>query len=799
MLSKLLYLQGVGAEFINSDGVNVQIPQQDRNGVLQAMLTQTAPDLSFDACHSQQNDAYNATNTWIDKRIYQLDADPWTQPVAHFQHSNNVEPKISFQVPADYSGCVEIELQLESGSYCKIEFLAAENPFVRVTGNYGIGDQTYLRYELSLTAEVVELICSGTILNLDNQTQHLQRLPAAQYFTVKQALTKSNGLNTSNGLTLGYHQVCVNLPTIDIKADGIWLLAPEVSYQGAGLTDNVAKEVKKRCWGVSLQLYSLQSQQQWGIGDFADLQALLKIVASKGADFVLLNPLHALDLEHPEEASPYSPSDRRRINPLYIDVESLPEYQLWQLSLTAIEREQVQLDKQQLQQTNWLNYPEITRIKYRLLQRLYEIFCQQALIHESQAVEELESFIAAQEPDFSLFCRKQLHAASQMFAKEPIGLALDERFFAYLQFIAQQQLQACQLLAKQLGMEIGLVRDLAVGTNASSIEVESAKELFCRDAYIGAPADFFAPQGQNWGLAPMDPIALEQTGFKHFIKLLRTNMRSCGALRIDHVMSLLRLWWLPKDKALGNGAYVYYPLDSLMAILSIESHRAQCLVIGEDLGLVPAEIEQAINRSKILSNQVFYFTKQLGKFVATSEHKPHSLMMLANHDVPTLKSWWQADDLHLRKELLLIETDEALSNALQQRAYEKHQLIEWLYEAGGLSIDELQNHKKQELRFDCLLTAWLEVAASSASKLFSVQLCDLMQDHHSINLPGTWKQYPNWRRRLPLPLEELESSAAIDALLKRVDRARQAKQSANLSPVNQSSGHASDISSAVAR
>lgn len=248
-------------------------------------------------------------------------------------------------------------------------------------------------------------------------------------------------------------------------------------------------------------------------------------------------------------------------------------------------------------------------------------------------------------------------------------------------------------------------------------------------------------------------------------------MQSCGALRIDHVMSLLRLWWWPASAALGNGAYVYYPLDALLAILCIESQRACCRVIGEDLGLIPPEIVSKLFDAGVLSNDLFYFSKQDDAFTLPEHYKPHSLMMLANHDVPPLLAWWQADDLHLRHKIGLIDTDtdkdSHLKHALSLRQHEKQQLLTLLCNAGALSHSDINSTD-----YSTLLLAWISVCATGAAALFSVQLCDLVQENQPVNIPGTWLEYPNWQRRMSVTLEVLAAATSVKTLFKHLRLAR---------------------------
>lgn len=735
-LEKLLYLQGVGAEFVSCSGENIVTPEQDRIGILRCMLAGSVQDSDEAQISAEQ----------IAEKIYQLDAMPWTQALPLFQHTSVDSPELSVFLPINSGSRLMIELQLESGEqfqWCINTAKFAANPHIaKVTGHYHVDGCDYLHYRLLITQALLtsEISCGSL------------QMPY---------------------IGLGYHRVRISdeaefgLANCEF-VEGQWLVAPVMSYQSGNnrsLSDN-------RLWGLSIQLFSLRSDTQWGIGDFADLAALIELVAKEGGSFIQLNPLHALDIANPQACSPYSPSDRRRLNPLYINFEMVPEYsQLFceaQLNATGETASEVAIEleaiKQQVNSADWLDYQLVSLHKYRVFKLLYRQFIVAHVETNSARAQRFSQFIIDNGDSLRQFCEQQLHDTAEL--SEFSGL--DCRFFAYLQFVAEQQLSQCQAQAKQLGMVIGLVRDLAVGVASNSVEVRADNSPFCQHASIGAPPDPFAPQGQNWGLTPYDPIALKHTGYQHFIQLLRSNMQSCGALRIDHVMSLLRLWWWPRSESLGNGAYVYYPLDALLAILCIESQRAQCLIIGEDLGLIPPEIVSKLSAAGVLSNDLFYFSKDGEGFTVPANYPAHSLMMLANHDVPPLLAWWQADDLQLRRSIGLIDNDELLQSLMSQREFDKRQLLDLLQAQG-----QLDGRGVTSIHYPELLKAWLAVTAAGNAQLFSVQLCDLVSDNQPINIPGTWLQYPNWQRRLAVSLTELAADKQVQGLLQQLQTSRQ--------------------------
>lgn len=745
-LEKLLYLQGVGAEYIDCHGQHAHIAPSDRLGILASMLAKpyenADPVPPVDSTLSLDID-----ESVITDKTHDLDVAPWLSLLPSFQFCYLSSPVIIIYL-AEQLTEIGFTLKFEDG----VELSSGKTVFewrshtkdLQIIGDYRHNNIRYCRYQVSLMDYISET------------------------------------------LPLGYHRLtAVNVTNTDAvseldSASGTLMIAPDTCFQGAianntqdpiKSTIDIIKPANTKLWGISIQLYSLKSSHNPtdGIGDFKALKQLIEFSAEQGADFVMLNPLHALDIANADNCSPYSPSDRRRLNPLYINIDEVPE-----AKANSINTENLDIEVN-LNHIKLISYKRVFEYKYKIFVKLYELFCSQQQVSSTIRYALFTAFKKQQGSSLAAFCKDQI-------AHAPEWLSMPADFYAYLQFIAVEQLRACQQYCLSLGMKIGLIGDLAIGAILQGNEVQSHVEQFCTHASIGAPADRFSPSGQNWGLTPLDPIKLKQHNFSHFIDLMRTNMQFYGALRIDHVMGLLRLWWWPLNKSLGNGAYVYYPLDTLLAIVCLESQRAKCIVIGEDLGIVPPEISTAMQQRHLLSNQLFYFSQNQHGFIAPQQHKTHSLMMLANHDVAPLKGWWQGDDLHIRDRLALYPNSQQYQDEQRQREKERYQLLQWI-DVGlktlsdsdvalasefnnlsakitsliansvdnGLALGALDN-----LAFDQLLDAWLMVAAISESSLFCVQLSDLMADKHSINIPGTWKSFPNWQRRLTTTIDHLK-------------------------------------------
>jgi 4-alpha-glucanotransferase len=561
-------------------------------------------------------------------------------------------------------------------------------------------------------------------------------------------------------ISLGYYHLRVQLHGNAVEV--LLLRAPSQCFVPGWL------DQQEKLAGISIQLYSLRSAQNWGVGDFTDLWQLLCELAPRGIDFLVLNPLHILDALAPDQGSPYSPHDRRYLNPIYIDIPATPEYQSHPDLSDRIGGEAMQRQLETLRATDFVDYPAVLELKMQCFLALFDWLLSGAP-DVTGRFREFTDWQRSKGPELRSFAefeagRNATRADSRSNAD----------FHCYLQWLAESQLSACQRRAVEMGMRIGLVKDLAVGGTRASAEVQLNPGLFATQASVGAPPDVFAPQGQNWGLPPMSPRALEASFCKHFIALIRENMADCGALRIDHVMALMRLWWCASNNQTGDGAYVYYPVEALFAILRIESQKASCVVVGEDLGVVPPEIRHIMYESAVLSNVLFYFEKyDPVRFKKPEDYPPRALAMVANHDVPTLSGWWNRSDLKLREKIGLLEPGEPGAGIWQQRESDLIQVLHWLQECGQLpdSWSDFNIHRP----FDAeLCAALLRSNACSASVLVSAQLADICLQEAPVNIPGTSFEYRNWALKLPVEIETMFSQSEAGAMLQSFAVARKA-------------------------
>jgi 4-alpha-glucanotransferase len=533
------------------------------------------------------------------------------------------------------------------------------------------------------------------------------------------------------------------------------------------------EDQQQRLWGVAANLYLLRSKHNWGIGDFSDLRAVVELAAERRADAVGINPVHAMFLDEPKDASPYSPSDRVLLNVLNIDVDAIPELAGCEPARRLMATSQFQARLEASRSADLVQYEAAAELKLSVLRLLFQSFEEQP---DPQRLEQFEAFHAERRELLDRAClfqamrayfssqnsslsdcaewpekyRSSSSPAVSEFAERHARLV---RFHRWLQWIADTQLKQASEAAS--GMTIGLYRDLAVGAHPSGAEVWSHPETLVSTAQVGAPPDILAPTGQNWGLPPLHPIAIREHAYSSFIDLLRANMRYAGGLRIDHAMALERLYWIPKGNESKDGAYVRYPTDDLVGIIALESQRNRCLVVGEDLGSVPEGFRERMAAANILSYRVLFFEKNKTEFLAPAEYPYLGLSVASNHDLPTLRGWWQESDVDLKERLDMypdgpdaVRKEHAADRKILLEAFREEQLLS---PEGDVDIEQYSDAAHRFLgRTKCLLTL--------------VQLDDVTGEVNQVNLPGSTSEYPNWRRKLSASLEDLASDARLDRI-----------------------------------
>lgn len=581
-----------------------------------------------------------------------------------------------------------------------------------------------------------------------------------------------------SGLGIGYYDLRVRGRSKKGSVSGalLLILTPGRCYEPPAL------QAGARVWGVSVQVYALRSATDWGAGDFGDLKSCVEWAAALGAGIVGLNPVHGLKNSRPYHISPYSPDSRLFLNTLYIDVERIPEYRDSPAARRVVQESGFQSRLQAVRKSEIVDYDEVRTLKQQALEavfadfdarqfepragardprtdraRAFDAYCRQEgeALQTFALFQALHEHFSARSPSLSMWqdwpatYRTPSSPACRRFQKSHRQRV---RFYQYLQWIAHEQLNAAAARARESGMPIGLYHDLALGSDRGGTDAWAFQSLFALGADCGCPPDAFSPEGQNWGLPPIIPHQLRASRYRLFIDLLRKNGRYGGAIRLDHVMALFRLFWIPRGMPASAGAYVRYQWEELLGILALESVRLECVIVGEDLGTVPDFVRERLADAGVLSYRVFYFERRTdGEWKTPGEYPRRALAVVTTHDLPTLIGFWRGSDVELRRHLGVYGDDAASHRAMEERVREKDGIVRAL-EREGL-MPSSGGSAAPDLTAD-LSEAIHRYLARSPSMLMLATLEDLLGEAKQINLPGTLDSYPNWSHRSSHTLDE---------------------------------------------
>jgi 4-alpha-glucanotransferase len=596
-------------------------------------------------------------------------------------------------------------------------------------------------------------------------------------------------------LELGYYDLTVTVRSGGRKETGRSRLiaAPSQVYAPAWLEEG------RRAWGLNLPLYALRSGGNWGMGAFADLMGVIRWAGSLGAAFVGVNPLHAPGGRANADPSPYSPSSRIFCNDLYLSLETAPELPDCRKAQELLASPEFQVAKTRLAASPLVLYPEVHRLKRQVLEFLYETFCKDHGIPggppSTARGQEFARFLAAggeslarfgqfgaltnhfKQGDWRRWPEPYQHPESPAVAEFAREHPREVQLFPYGQWLAATQLrQVCQEAERQ-GLPFSLYEDLALGASPGGFDTWAHQKLFARGPAMGAPPDAFNPKGQNWGLPPLIPERLRDSGYQLFIDTLRANLPPGGMLRMDHVMGLFRLLWIPKGVEAARGAYVRYPARELLAILALESVRRRALIIGEDLGTVPPRIRRELGKSGVFSYRVFYFERDgNGHFLPPEAYPPRAMATVTTHDLPTLAGFWQGHDLDLKRTLKLYPNAGLAEADAATREQDRRILLEDLGHRGLLGEGAASNPETGDSCPLELREAVLDYLAQSRAALMEVRLEEIFGVPEQQNLPGTRQEHPNWRVKFPLSLEQMQESPEPARLAARLNKARMSEQ-----------------------
>lgn len=652
--------------------------------------------------------------------------------------------------------------------------------------------ETAWRVRLNLTAVLDDASLAWRIVE-EGGTSHEEAFRPAGLPQLDQAAIVGEAfvareLVLSLQLPIGYHRLTV-LRGGATLAEASFVVAPRTCYRPPALEDG------GRVWGATVQLYGVRSERNWGIGDYTDLRTLIECFGAKGAGVVGVNPLHALFPHDPERASPYGPSSRRFRNVLYLDVEAIDDYRECEEARALVRSAAFQTRLKALRDVPLVDYAGVAAAKFQVLELLYAHFRARHLgrsTARAAAFRDFQSLGGEALRRHALFeaLQEHLHRADSSIwgwpvwppqYRDPTSPDVDRfeaahsdrvEFYEYLQWQADVQLGAAGRRSFELGLGVGIYEDLAISVDRSGGESWANQALYALDASIGAPPDDFALTGQNWGLPPLIPERLQAAAYAPFIAVLRANMKHSGALRIDHVMGLMRLFWVPPDGDARHGAYMHYPFADLLGLVALESQRNRCLVIGEDLGTVSDEVRAALAVNGVLSYRLLYFERTpAGDFQAPAEYPKQALVAASTHDLPTLAGWWEGRDLVLRTELDLFPSSEARESQVVGRAQDRARLLLALEREELLPAATANPIALPEMTPE-LARACAVYLARAPSQVMVVQLEDIAGMRDQANLPGTVAEHPNWRRKLPLMLERLPEYESFVELARTLARLR---------------------------
>ncbi len=601
-----------------------------------------------------------------------------------------------------------------------------------------------------------------------------------------------------SNIKTGYYSIQIRQENFVFNS--LLIYAPKEAYQAPFIKNF------EHIYGGAVMLYALRSEHSMGIGDFSDLEEIVKCVAQKGGDVVGINPLGVMsaytqneerlqkDSSVLSDVSPYRTLSRSFINYVYLDLRKIEEFSSSNVQAyinDASTKEKIRF----LNQSPHVKYAQVLELKLKILELMFEEFEKNAIQkrleefekYQKDQGEELENLALFESlleevtpcdywKNFPNHYDKISSLETQNFKKTHQKRL---RFFKYCHWLADHQLQQVQNLARKLNMKVGLYADMPIGAASNGVEVYQNKDAFVLDADIGAPADPMRPRGQSWGFTPYHPVVLKKQHYQPFISLVRANMRHCGALRIDHAMGLRRLFWgyFTPDEPSVQGAYIYYEMKDMVAILNLESHRAKCMVICEDLGTVPEGFREYMKEHALLSYKVTARQKEKdGSFIEPEKYDYLSLAQFSTHDQATSCGFWKNEDIEVFKKCGLYATHAQYEENLEGRKKDRYNLIKIL-KSQNLTTQKEEDQMLGSAEKGDDVPAHIEVlfnqlTAQTNSAIYLVRLNDIYRQVLMDNAPGTVKEYPNWRIKMNIRSDEIGTSKDFNEMMDIIKKAR---------------------------
>jgi len=565
------------------------------------------------------------------------------------------------------------------------------------------------------------------------------------------------------------------------------IITPDTCYIPAELE-------KGRAWGLSVNLYALKSERNWGIGDFSDLEKIVRWTSDMKGSFVGVGPLHVIPNTKPFGVSPYSPISRLYKNFIYLDLEKVPDVMGYEDERKLIGSKKFRKELDELRRAALVHYEKISLMKEEVLRNAFNFFYRKHFSRDTTRGQDFKRYVREEGAcleSFSLFMALSEHMkktkgvytwqewpeayndvagkASQSFRRTHRKAIL---FYQYVQWLIDHQLREIAGEAGTRGMRIGMYYDLAIGSVGCGSDAWNYKNVIAGGADVGAPPDDFSPEGQKWGFPPLIPEKLRDTGYELFIETMRKNMKYGGAIRIDHALGLFRLFWVPDGMPAAEGAYVKYPSEDLLRIIALESIRNRCMVIGEDLGTVGDNVREGLKRFRMLSYRLFYFERNYPdpSFLLPERYPEMALCAITTHDLPTLYGYWIGRDIRTRKKLGIFPDDSMWQKQTEERERDKGLILSGLKSQGTIPEEYPPDPQLIRKMTPELCLAIYSYLAQTPCKLLLVSIDDILGTINQQNIPGIVGSYPNWMQKILTTLEKMPKDKRFRSLSTMLNR-----------------------------
>jgi 4-alpha-glucanotransferase len=608
---------------------------------------------------------------------------------------------------------------------------------------------------------------SSTVLGIN-----LAELPQTASLEMEGRTVVRKVASLPDDLPLGYHDVSLRIGSL--TAEGRYIVTPGRTWTHPHFSRG------GRAAGIAVSLYGIRSERNWGCGDLRDLLEMIEWVSHElQASFIGLNPLHAIHNRRPFNSSPYLPNCIFFRNFIYLDVEGIEDFGRCRRARELRRQDGVCQEIEQLRAAPFVEYERVSALKLRFLKLLFLQFLREWRT-DSPRAKEFKTFVA-QEGEllerFATYCALDEHLHKKdpelwvwpqwpdeyqdpdstevrSFRKKHWRSVL---FYQYLQWQIDIQLRRAQQRALDRELSIGIYHDLALATDRFGSDLWAHRPYYISGCQVGAPPDDFSPAGQDWGFPPPNSEHHRENGYRLFVESIRKNSRHGGALRIDHVMRLFRLYWIPDGSSAAGGAYVRERSDDYLRLLALESVRNRFIVVGEDLGTVQPEVRETLARFGVLSYRLFYFEKnERGEFRDLTAYPAQALVTSTTHDLPTLAGFWISADIEARRKAGVLD-EEAYHRQTAARQTEKQKMLDVLFRANLLPANLSRSAADYAELTGELHNAIMGFLALTPSQMLAVNQEDLTKETAQQNLPGTTSQYPNWGRKMKFTLEQLKT------------------------------------------